>query len=57
MSNHEGLDYSGGGQGKSPKPVTKIRGTQWVNREQKKQVVKRPIIIWINPFSKKKGSK
>ena len=49
------MEFSGGGQGKAPKPVTKIRGGQERNRQEKdKWRIKLPKIKVPNPFSKDK---
>lgn len=51
----EMAEYSGGGQGKAPKPPTKIRGSQ--DRQRQEKVRNIPKVNWpkiTNPFTKKK---
>jgi hypothetical protein len=49
------MEFSGGGQGKAPKPVTKIRGSQDRQRNEKdKWRIKLPKIKVPNPWSKDK---
>lgn len=36
-------DFSGGGQGKAPKPPTKIQGSQHIQRQEKIRNIPRPM--------------
>lgn len=43
-----------GGQGNNKQPRPKIRGSQFVKREEKVQVKQKPIVVWILPWKRKK---